>query len=340
MDPYLDTHKRLTEFLVRATLVESYHSFEQHGKPYPFVTRNALLPGGSGPASEHPFQRTALVFLVDGAVPKALRKHIRFRRANEISVQNIRRLAPDIDLDAFDASDCGTDAEGFEAFLDKLLALDCGLLIQRDSDAEKSGGQPRLTHMHVKVERLTDNAVRELAVSLGYIKRRLYEHGDEHVEMLEQKYHEYFGFSGNASGRKSAAAMAAQLLARGDQRFTVFVTSQEDCRLTLIDNSNGIRQFLLVALAPAVLDDITGGEPGDYTIGVIKAGAEPLRKVVVLRAKYSRTLSAQPMSNEGQERDPANLKKNWLKLLGEGIVPVPESDRAEIPFAWSSGTSS
>lgn len=335
MDPYLDAREKLTDFLVRTTLVESYHSFAQHGKPYPFVTRDALLPGGSGPATEHPFQRAALVFLVDGAVPRALRKHIRFRRANEVSAQNIKRFAPDIDVRAFETDDCLVDAAGFEPFLDKLLDLDFGLLIQREGDAAEPGGPPRLTHIHVKVERLTDNAVRALAIALGYIKRRLYEQGEDYVEALERKYHEYFGFTGNASGRKSAAAMAGQLLATGDRQFTVFVTSQEDCRLTLIDETDKIHQFLLIAIAPAVLDEITGGEADEYSIGVIKAGDEPLRKVVILHVTFGRTRAAHVVGENGPARDIADLERSWLSLLGESIMPVPAGTRAEIPFTWA-----
>lgn len=336
MDPYLDARNKLTDFLVRATLIESYHSFAQHGKPYPFVTPEALLPRSSGRATEHPFQRAALIFLVDGVVPRALRKHIRFRPANEVSAQNITRLAPDIDVRAFNAGDCAVDAAGFAPFLDKLIDLDFGLLIQREGEAAAGPSEPpRLTHMHVKVERLTDNAVRALAIALGYIKRRLYEQGDDYVEALEQKYHEYFGFSGNASGRKSAAAMAGQLLATGDQRFTVFVTSQEDCRLTLIDDTDDIQQFLLVALAPKTLDEISGGRADDYSIGAIKAGDEPLRKVVILRVRFGRTGAAQQVNGEGIERDPADLSLRWLALKGETIMPAPESGGAEIAFSWT-----
>ena len=69
-----------------------------------------------------------------------------------------------------------------------------------------------LTHMHVKVERLTDTAIKELGKELGYVERRLFERGEDYVDALESKFFEYFGFSANAAGRKSAAAMAAQLL--------------------------------------------------------------------------------------------------------------------------------
>ncbi len=329
--PYDAARQRLIDFLVRATLVESYHSFAQHGKPYPFVTRAGLRPGAIAPGTEHPFQRGALVILVDGAMPRALRRHIRVRRANEMTAENIFRLAPDLDSFTFDPDECSSESPGFEALLDRLVDLDYGLLIQRES----ADTGLRLTHMHVKVERLTDNAVRQLAVTLGYIKRRLYEQGEAWVEALERKYFEYFGFSPNASGRKSAAAMAAQLLADSAERFTVFATSQEDCRLTILDESSNVFHYLLVPLMPDALSDITEETRANYVVDTLKAGSESLRCIVVLRAHFRRTASAMPATGSADTRDPDGLDTDWLELVDEAVMPISGECTGPIPIAWA-----
>ena len=36
----------LCEFLIQATLIESYHSFLRHAKPYPFAARESLQADG------------------------------------------------------------------------------------------------------------------------------------------------------------------------------------------------------------------------------------------------------------------------------------------------------
>ena len=63
----------------------------------------------------------------------------------------------------------------------QLLPLDYALLVERPLD-EASEMQPsELTHLHVKVERITDNAIRDLGSQLGYIQRSLFERGEDYV---------------------------------------------------------------------------------------------------------------------------------------------------------------
>ena len=240
------TRDDLCEFLVQSTLIESYHSFAQHAKPYPFATRESLRPGASTSSYEHPFQRSALILLIDGALPVSLRKHIRFRRANELTGDNVGRLAPEIARDYQPPLGLSMGDEMFPGLLNRLLDVDYALLMQRPNDAVAIA----LSHMHVKVERLTDNAVRVLARDLGYIRRTLNENGEAYAEILERKYFEYFGFAANASGRKCAAAMAAQLLSAEAPRFAVFAACQEDCRLTMLDGSDVVSHHLLLAVNP------------------------------------------------------------------------------------------
>lgn len=327
-DSYVGTRMRLTEFLIGATLIESYHSFAHNGKRYHFLPRSALVPGASTAIAEQPFQRTALVFLADRAMPVSLRKHIRFRAANAVTRKNLRQLAPDVRIPRGTFQDTTVDSAGFTDLLDHLLDLDFGLILQREDEAAPI----RLTHMHVKVERLTDNALRGLARELGYIRRALYERGEAYVERFERKYYEYFGFAPNASGRKSAAAMAAQLLCGEDLRFTVFASCQEDCRLTVLDESDVIEQYFLVSIQRAALED-RARNVENYVVaeGLDEAGEPTV--VVSLCVRYTRTAAARP--RPALQRHDDDLYAPWLELIDETILPLPGRSAPSVAYAWS-----
>lgn len=321
---------RLTDCLIQASLVESYHSFLAHGKPYPFPSPESLMPGVSTAALEHPFQRAALVCLVDGVTPASLNKHIRMRRPNEANAGNLARLAPELDPALCRPAALSLDDPGFARLLAELLSLDYALVVQRTEPARFA-----LTHMHVKIERLTDNAIRELAKALGYIERRLFERGEAYVEAIEAKFYEYYGFSPNASGRKSAAAMAAQLLASRRLGFVVFAACQEDCRLTVIDGSDVIDHLVLARVSrDEVVSRLDGGSPDRYVLDV--ASGAPLDQLVVIhRARFRRTAAARPSPlGRGGVRPDADLglMRPWLELVGEDMLARPGECGPAIPL--------
>ena len=302
---------KLCEFLIQATLIESYHSFAQHAKPYPFAARESLRPGASTASFEHPFQRSALILIVDGALPANLRKHIRFRRANELSADNLSRLAPEITAELSLPDSLALRDAGFPTLLDRLLAF---------------------SHMHVKVERLTDNAVRVLARDLGYIRRTLYENGETHAEMLERKYFECFGFAANASGRKCAAAMAAQLLGADIFKFAVFATCQEDCRLTMLGDSESVTHHLLLRVKTKTLHAIGAKDLKNYVIDA-GAGAND-ESVVCYRVRLRRTAAAQPLSSESTGRPDNGLDQPWLEITEQTVLPLPEHHAPALLYDW------
>jgi hypothetical protein len=321
---------RLTDLLIQASLIESYHSFRAHGKPYPFPSPESLMPGVSTAALEHPFQRAALVCLVDGVSPVSLNKHIRVRRLNEANAGNLARLAPELDPALFRPAAVAVDDPGFEHLFTELLNLDYALIVQQ---AEPS--RFALTHMHVKIERLTDNAIRELAKTLGYIERRLFERGEAFVEALEIKFYEYYGFSPNASGRKSAAAMAAQLLASRRLGFVIFAACQEDCRLTIIDDSDVVDQIVLAKISSDEIAARLAGASLEPYIVDRASGAGDGQTVVIHRARFRRTVAARPgSSGDGRRRPDANLGliRAWLELVGEDVLPRPGGQGPAIPF--------
>ncbi len=328
---------RLTELLIEHTLIDSHTDFARAGKPYPYVQPEALLPGTGTRSIERSHQKTALVFVVDGTLPVALNKHFRLRALNRVTWRNIRRLAPELDLSDYKATDNRFDSTAAEALLGKLLPLDYALLIEQTPPDDKADGVFQLSHLHVKVERLTDNAIKDLGRKLGYIDRRLFERGEDYVEALESKFYEYHGFASNASGRKSAAAMATQLLVASGLGFLVCAASQEDNRLTLLDDSEFVTQYLLVepntkthAGFRAALNAAGIEDPGAYVV----AENDAARPVLILRARFRRTQAALATTREQRDKD---VLQPWLALADTHLIARPGIQAPDLVFAWNEG---
>jgi len=350
-DPFEAARRRLVDYLISYALVESYFTFQRHRRPYPFAQKHAVLPNTDGPKAESRYQNTAFMILRDGRIPQSLIKHFRLRRSNLVNPANIARMVPalDLDLDQVDATRCDmlgeVMGEGFEPLFRGLAPLDYALVMERHQDEDGSGqagppeGPVRLTHMHVKVERLTDNAINELARDLGYVERRLFERGEDYVDRLEAKFYEYFGFSANASGRKSAAAMAAQMLGVEGGRFNVLLSNQDDCRMTVLDESELITQYMLLRLDRTDTERFTAqalaaGADDGTAFRVISDGRG--QTVVIYRLTLRRTAAARPGPRQAGEGD---LDLPWLEIADEALVAVPGRQAVPGPqvltFPWA-----
>jgi hypothetical protein len=346
-DPFEAARRRLVDYLIRYALVESYFTFQRHRRPYPFAHKHALLPNTDGPKAESRYQNTAFMILRDGRIPQSLIKHFRLRRSNLVNAANVARMVPglDLSLEPVDPARCEVMGEGFEGLFRGLAPLDYALVMERHQDEDGSGqsgppeGPVRLTHMHVKVERLTDNAVNELARDLGYVERRLFERGEDYVDRLEAKFYEYFGFSANASGRKSAAAMAAQMLGVEGGRFNVLLSNQDDCRMTVLDESELITQYMLLRLDRADTERFTAqalaaGADDGTAFRVISDGRG--QTVVIYRLTLRRTAAARPGPRQPGESE---LDLPWLEIADEALVAVPARQAVPGPqvltFPWA-----
>ena len=329
-DAYAQVRAQLTAFLARHALIGSYDEHRRHQRPYPFLDARTALSTALAPSgAERKLQRSAFIVLVDGALPRGLNKHLRRRPSNQLSWSNLRRFAPDLDLADFKTAHARADSPDFESLLSKLAALDYALLLERtEPDAPFA-----LTHFHVKVDRRTDLALAEFGRRLGYVERRLFERGEDFVEALEAKFFEYHGFGANASGRKSAAAIAAQLLATQGARFTIFVASQADGRLTLLDEQDGVSQHLLIRLAGparAAFDEaLIAGEADAEDYLVAEEAGDP---VVLYRLRFRHTAAAQPDPRRSPERD---LLLPWLEVAEQAVLPRHAGRGRVIPFAWA-----
>lgn len=328
-DPYFASMDQVRRLLIHYTLLESYHKFTRYKIPYPFVTPATLRPGSITGTREYELHNNALVFLLDGSLPVKLRKNFRSRESNRVRKRNIAAVAPDQPwLEDFDYLSREVSHPGFEALMRFLLPLDFGLMIQREPMAEGHLDTFQLSHFHVKIERLTDNALREMGCSLNYIERTLYEKGDEFIEQLERKFFEYFNFYHNAAGRRSAAALAAQLVARERMRGTVFVASQQDRRLTLListgpDRNLVVQQYLLLRLDDQEARELKewGRRRGINIHRHYLLTDRPTYAVALLRVDYDHTEAAMP-SCDGSLKPCLNMREKWLRLTEEALVPI------------------
>lgn len=340
-DLFVVTRNRLIEFLLNYSLIESYFAFVRARKPYPFLARDAILPGSAVPRGEQRHQNTAFIILLDEPLPETLIKHFRLRRSNRVTAPNLRALCSDIVIDEIDGGQLDLSSDESDALLRKLLPIDYAILAERATP----GGAPQLSHAHVKIERLTDNALRELGLDLGYVERRLFERGEDYADALEAKFYEYYGFPGNASGRKSAAAMAAQMLTKAGARFSILLANQDDCRITVLDDGPFITQYMLVRLdrddtARLIRTARAFGATGAGPYTVIRDARDA--SVVLYRVDFARAAPAR-----GRQRSDADrlLRQPWLEIVDEWIVKVPGAEHMEpddeaadlplfLPFAW------
>ena len=325
---------QLARLLIDHTLIQSYRRCRRAGQPYGFADQNALLPEHLSGGLERAYQNTALLFAVDGRLPGGLNKHFRLRASNRVSWRNLQRFAPVLDLSEYKSADGRFDSPALEDLVRKLLPLDYALMVERVADGDGDGDEIfELTHFHVKVERLTDNAIKDLGRSLGYIERRLFERGEDYVEALETKFYEYHGFSANASGRKSAGAMAAQLLAASELDFAVFVASQEDNRLTVLTPGDVVVQYLLIRLSGRARQRFEASIPAGATLGdyLVNAPDGP-DAVLILRAELARAAAALPRRRRPRDKD---IVASWLTLAEEVVIPLPAEAAPAIPIAWS-----
>ncbi|MBF0427028.1 MAG: hypothetical protein HQL66_14535 [Magnetococcales bacterium] len=334
---YLAVRRRLTQLLIAHTLVESYHRFRKFAVPYPFLAPASLRPGAMGTTREYKLHHSALVVLMDGEMPEKLRKHFRCRMNNQVNRKNIASLAPGLPaLKDYDHASRRVNHERFDSLLRTLMPMDFSLLIQKAKSQESGAREFQLTHFHVKIERLTDGALRSLGIQLGYLQKGLYERGEGFVDDLEKKFFEYFNFYHNASGRRSAAALASQVLSRDRKTGTVFVSSQQDRRLTLLSSTSqhhdiGVEQYLLFILNEKEMAAFGAwGEANgiDFIKGFVVCQLEE-KGIVVLRVRYEHTEAAMPSPDRAPGAACLNPREKWVRICEKAIMPLHE----EMPYA-------
>ena len=335
-DPYFFTREKIARNLLDYALVDSYKKFKKNRIPYPFVSPNMLKPGSVENFKEFTLQNSALVILLNGAMPDKLRKHFRFREGNRLCKENLIELAPDLPgLDQYRWPMRFSNHKDFDVLMKLLFPLDYALLIQSQPH-DRETWPFELTHFHVKIERLLDNAIRGLAVHLNYLEQGLYERGDIFADLLEKKFFEYFNFHHNASGRHCAAALATQLLAREKIEATVFVSSQQTRRLTFLVTSDKskeitIEQYILLNMDSDHLRQLKiWGKKQSLDIKkdfLLKDGTGS--RIALFRARYEHTETGR-CSVDGQLRSGINFREKWIRLKEESLIPINPEQPASI----------
>ncbi|MBF0629116.1 MAG: hypothetical protein HQL91_12940 [Magnetococcales bacterium] len=340
-DPYWNTRERVLQLLLQYTLIESYRKFVQKRAPYPFVTPEMAWPGASTATREYSLHNTCLIALLDSPLPDKLRKHFRCREGNRVTYANIMDVAPDVTvLEHYNDSHKDSSHNSFPELLRLLLPLDYALLIQNTAPPGAGEKKMELSHFHMRIERLTDNALRHLGIHLNYLERSLLERGEAFLELLEKKLFEYYNFYHNAGGRRAASVHAAQLLMRERLAGTILVGSQQDRRLTLLTTSGKtqqtrIEQYFLVKLEGERLSELLAlGKKAKLALRdhfLINPGNHQ-EGVVILRIEYEHTEAALPAA---QAKRTEQIKQNWLRIREQHLVPIVPDESRRIGFDFA-----
>ncbi|MBF0215258.1 MAG: hypothetical protein HQM00_17150 [Magnetococcales bacterium] len=344
-DSYWNTRENLLQWLIHYTLIESYRKFVQKRMPYPFVTPSMARPGTATATKEHTLHNTCLITLLDAPLPDKLRKHFRCRAGNRVTRDNIADVAPDlICVENYEDSHKETSHPAFPDLLRLLLPLDYSLLIQHSEKSGASEKKMELSNFHMRIERLTDNALRHIGIHLNYLERSLLEKGEGFIEILEKKLFEYYNFYHNAGGRRAAAVHAAQLLLREKLPGTILVGSQQDRRLTLLTTSGKtqqtrIEQFFLVKLEHDRLSELLAfGKREKIEIKnhfLINPGNHQ-EGLVVLKIEYEHTEAGQPTS-DAKPKKLERIHESWLRIKEEAIIPIVPHEMARVGYAFAEG---
>jgi len=321
----------LEKYLIKYALLDSYQNFLINNYPYPFVEKRELKPRAKVIDREYEYQNCFLVLFYEGTLMNKHKKYIRFLSDNKLLKENCQNIV-DFKISAeFTQNIKYFDSSGFSKLFYSLLPVDFALLIQQDP-AIKTRIRYILSHFHVKLDWPISEAAEDLAKTLRYISKDLYERGEKYAEIIQQKLFEYYGFHHTVGGRRSAAVVASQYLSKENLKYTVYVTSQESRTMTRIDNSH-IYRYVLMKLNK---DDVSG------LLRENKMKEEQLKKryvinrekedvVVIFLVIYTRTpYSIPPPDGKMREMNP---DYRWLTVEDQLILPLPDVSNARpIPY--------
>jgi len=236
----------LDHFMLQYALVDSYNNFLSRNTAYPFVERRELKPRARISDIEYEYQNTFLVIFIEDIISANHKKYIRFFDINKTTKANIIS-SKTLTLDnKFDRTQKYLDSARYFDFMRELLPVDYSLLIQRDPSS-RLNDRYALTHFHVRVDWPVADAAEDLARSLRYISKDIYEKGDKYAEDIQKKYFEYYGLPVMAGGRRTAAIVAAQYLKRIPCITTVYAGSSGS-RMLMRISERGVSKAILMKL--------------------------------------------------------------------------------------------
>ncbi len=319
----------LDQFVLGYALIGSYNNFLRLKTPYPFVELRELKPRARIPSVEFDAQNSFLIIFSEDYIGEQHKKYIRYFDANKTTKTNLLRHKYFPNVENFNRNMTFFETADFFSLLRSLLPVDYALLIQRNPRAKV---QYALTHFHVRVDWPIADASEQLAKSLRYISKELYEKGDKYAEDLQKKLFEYYGVPVMSGGRRTAAIVAAQYFRQFKGITTIYVSSSESRNLLKIDE-NGVAKAILVKLSVekikelAKFADIT---QNSFTKNYVVA-RHGRSYVCILNVRYDHTSHAQP--SEGGRLRELKADANLLTVAQEHILPKPSVNHHKpIPY--------
>lgn len=312
---------QLDQDILQYALIDSYSNFRQQKRSYPFVEKRELKPRALIPGVEYECQNTFLLIFIEESIPEIHKKYIRFFDVNQTTKTNLLKYGALPLSDKFDRSQKYLDSARFVELLNHLLPVDYALLIQRDA-ASKAKNRYNLTHFHVRVDWPIADAAEDLARSLRYISKDLYEKGDKYAEDVQKKFFEYYCMPVMVGGRRTAAIVAAQYMKRIPCITTVYAGSSESRSLIRI-SERGVSKANLMKFNNQELDQIA--EAAQMASRTLKKNYVVAREkkdgIVIFQTTYSYTNQARS-PDDGKLRD-IKPDLNWLTVGGQHVLPKP-----------------
>ncbi len=209
----------------------------------------------------------------------------------------------------------------FFNFLKSLLPVDYALLIQRDP-ATRNKDRYMLSHFHVRIDWPIADAAEDLAQSLRYISKDIYEKGDKYAEDVQKKFFEYYGVPVTVGGRRTAAIVAAQYLKRVPCITTVYAASSESRALIRI-SERGVSKAVLVRFSEKLMEGIAEENKLSPRSLIDNYVVARQRKsfICIFQATYAYANHARS-PDDGKLRD-IKPDLNWLTVGGEHLLPKP-----------------
>jgi len=311
----------LDQFMVQYCLTDSYGNFHERRVAYPFVEKRELKPRARIPSIEYECQNSFLVIFVEDTIPAVHKKYIRFFDVNKTSKTNLVRTEHLPLTGTFDRSQKYLESVHFFDFLRPLLPIDYALLIQRDT-ASRLRDRYSLSHFHVRIDWPISEAAEDLARSLRYISKDLYERGDKYAEDVQKKFFEYYGLPVMVGGRRTAAIVAAQYLKRLPCISTVYVGSSESRSLMRL-SERGLSKTILIKFSNDEVSQIA--EAHNLTPTTFKKNYSVAREgkkfICLFRATYGFSAHSR-LPDDGKLRE-IKPDLNWLTVGGQHIMPKP-----------------
>lgn len=311
----------LDQFLLQYALVNSYGNFLKREGKYPFVAKRELKPRARIPDVEYESHNTFLVAFVEDMIPPVHKKNVRFFDLNRTAKANLLKSEGLPLTDKFDRSQKYLESAHFFPFVEKLLPMDYALLIQRDHSSRLKN-RYHLSHFHVRIDWPISDAAEDLAHSLRYISKDLYEKGDGYAELIQRKFFEYYGLTVMVGSRRTAAVVAYEYLKKVPCIATVYVSSSESRSLMRI-SERGVSKSILMKFSHKEMLQIaqeSGLEPErfrrTYEVAPMEKGS-----ICIFQATYSLTSHARP-PEDGKLRE-VKPDLNWLTVGGQHILPKP-----------------